>query len=243
MKIALISETAQLIGDPARANMLLALKDDGEISSGALADCAGVAASTASEHLAKLVAAGLITVRKQGRRRYYSLAGHAVAEALESIEGVASTLSARGLRPSEPDPGCLHARCCYDHIAGRVGVGLCDGMLANGYLAHSPGGVDLTDAGGAWLAAMGVDVAGLARAPRRLVRLCTDWSMHSLHVGGAAGAAMLDGFLRQGWIRRRRGSTVLTVTPSGTAALRKTFGLDFSGSQDGPAARPMAAPV
>ncbi len=236
MKIALISETAQLIGDPARANMLLALKDDGEISAGALAACAGVAASTASEHLAKLVSAGLITVRKQGRRRYYSLAGYAVAEALESIEGVANTLSGRGLRPAEPDRASLHARCCYDHIAGRFGVGLCDGMLAKGFLVHSAGGVDLTDAARAWLAATGVDVAGLERSPRRLVRLCSDWSMQSLHVGGATGAAILDGFLRRGWMRRRRGSTILTVTPSGVAALRRTFGLDFSEPQPGPAA-------
>lgn len=228
MKIALISEAAQLIGDPARANMLLALKDDGEISAGALADCAGVAASTASEHLAKLVAAGLITMRKQGRRRYYALAGYAVAEALESIEGIANTLSAGGLRPAEQDRAGLHARCCFDHIAGRVGVGICDGMLANGFLVHSAAGVDLSVEGRAWLAAIGVDMGSVAQSPRRLVRLCSDWSMNALHVGGATGAAILTGCLRQGWMRRRRGSTVLTVTPAGRAVLRKSFGSGFS---------------
>jgi DNA-binding transcriptional ArsR family regulator len=228
MKIALISETAQLIGDPARANMLMALKDDGEISSGALATVAGVAASTASGHLAKLVAAGLITVRKHGRRRYYSLAGYAVAEALESIEGVANTLSGHGLRPAELDRASLHARCCYDHIAGRVGVGICDAMFSKHHLAHSAVGVDLTDAARAWLASIGIDVDQLEQSPRRLVRLCSDWSMQSLHVGGAVGAAILARFLQQGWMRRRQGGSVLMLTPVGSAELRKTFDLDFS---------------
>lgn len=228
MKIALISETARLIGDPARANMLLALKEDGEISAGALASVAGVAPSTASGHLVKLLAAGLITMRKTGRRRYYRLAGHAVAEALESIEGVANTLSGHGLRPTGLDPASLHARYCFDHIAGHVGVRLCDSMFSRQFLSHAPGGVELSDAARAWLDGIGVDIAGLEQSPRRLLRLCSDWSMNSLHVGGAVGAAMLARFLQQGWMRRTPGSIALQVTPTGKAALRQSLGLDLS---------------
>jgi len=47
---------------------------------------------------------------------------------------------------------------------------------------------------------------------------------------------ILDGFLSLGRMRRRSGNTVLTVTPSGAAALREAFGLDFSEPQAGPAA-------
>jgi len=228
MKIALISETAQLIGDPARANMLLALKEDGEISASALASVAGVAPSTASGHLAKLVAAGLVVMRKSGRQRYYSLAGFAVAEALESIEGVANTLSGHGVRPAGLDPACLHARCCFDHIAGHVGVRICDAMFARQYLSHMPGGVELSDAAKDWLGTLGVDLAGLEHSPRRLVRLCSDWSMNSLHVGGAVGAAILDRLLRRDWMRRTPGSQALRLTPAGQAGLRQGLGLDLS---------------
>ena len=70
-----ISEIGALVGDPGRANMLSALFDGRALTASELAWSGGVAASTASEHLAKLVAGGLISVAKQGRHRYFRPAG------------------------------------------------------------------------------------------------------------------------------------------------------------------------
>lgn len=187
---------------------------------------AGVARSTASEHLAKLVAAGLVKVRLDGRHRYYSLSAPAVAEALESIEGVANTLAQSCHGRSAPARAALHARCCYDHVAGWVGVRLAEAMFSLNYLEHTRDGTRLTESGRAWLSSIGVDFDDLQQSPRRLLRLCPDWSENAIHVGGSVGAAMLTGFLTRGWMRRKRRSTVLDITPHGKYMFRKTFGLD-----------------
>jgi len=225
--IASMASVASLIGDPARANMLFALKDDGTISAGDLSAIAGVAASTASEHLGKLIEAGLVTVTARGRRRYYSLAVPDVADILEGLESVATTLSHDGRNPPPDDRAMLHARCCYDHLAGRVGVRLAVALMSRGFISHGPAGPDLTDNGEAWLDSLKVDVGALRADPRRFMRLCPDWSEKSIHVGGAVGAAMLRGMVGLGWLRRERGSRSVIVTPKGAAELRARLDLDI----------------
>lgn len=225
--IASMASVASLIGDPARANMLFALKDDGTISAGDLSAIAGVAASTASEHLGKLIEAGLVTVTARGRRRYYSLAVPDVADILEGLESVATTLSHDGRNPSPDDRAMLHARCCYDHLAGRVGVRLAVALMAKGFISHGPTGPDLTGDGEAWLGSLKVDVGALRADPRRFMRLCPDWSEKSIHIGGAVGAAMLRGMVGLDWLRRERGSRSVIVTHKGAAELRARLDLDI----------------
>ena len=119
-----IAEVASLIGDPARANMLSALKDAPVLSATELAHVAGVAPNTASGHLAKLTQARMVTVTRQGRHRYYRLACDEVADALEALEALAVSAAPRQRRPGPRDDSIRFARTCYDHLAGRVGVKL-----------------------------------------------------------------------------------------------------------------------
>ena len=81
----------------ARARMLLALADGRALAASVLASEAGVAASTASGHLARLVQAGLLEVLPQGRHRYYRLAGPQVGELLEVLARVAPAGPVRSL--------------------------------------------------------------------------------------------------------------------------------------------------
>lgn len=228
--IACIAEVASLIGDPARANMLFALRDDERISAGDLSAIAGIAPSTASEHLAKLTEAGLIRMTAQGRRRYYSLADPAVAEVLAGVEGLASTLSKRKPQPLPWDQAMIHARCCLDHLAGRLGAQLAGAIMAKGFIRHSSSGPDLTDEGAAWLALLNIDVGALRAEPRRFLRLCPDWIEESLHIGGAVGGAMLRGLVDLGWLRRVHGSRKVLVTPKGVSGFRSQLDLDVRAS-------------
>lgn len=225
LNISNITEAADLIGDPARANILFALKDDSEIASGALADVAGVAPSTASEHLARLLGAGLVRMRIAGRRRYYSLAGPSVAEMLEGFELIAANLSLGFSVPARHDPANLHARCCYDHLAGRVGVRISQALFDREFLRHTHEGPEITGAGAAWLGDMQLDLDGLRRQPRRFLRLCPDWSESGMHMGGAVGAALFQAMSGQGWLRRMPRSTTVQVTPKGVAKLRSALNI------------------
>lgn len=228
--VASIAEVASLIGDPARANMLFALKDDEHISAGDLSAVAGVAPSTASEHLAKLTQAGLVKMTAQGRRRYYSLADPAVAMVLEGVEGLAGTLSKRNPKPLRWDQAMIHARCCLDHLAGRLGARLAGAAMAKGFISHSSSGPELTDKGAVWLGSLSIDVGALRAEPRRFLRLCPDWTEESIHIGGAVGAAMLRGLVDLGWLRRVHGSRKVLVTPKGVSGFRSQLDLDVRAS-------------
>jgi DNA-binding transcriptional ArsR family regulator len=221
-----MAEVAALMGDPARANMLYALVEDGCLSASELAAVAAVAPSTASEHLAKLVQSGMVAMSAKGRKRYFSLADPAVAEVMKGVEGLAESLSRKRPGPLPWDQATIHARCCLDHLAGRLGAQVAGAVMAKGFIAHSPRGPYLSEAGAAWMATLGADPRPLEAEPRRFLRLCTDWVEDSSHLGGALGAELLKGFLRRDWLRRPQGSRIVKVTPLGAAAFRDQLDLD-----------------
>ena len=220
-----IAEIAALIGDPARANILYALKSDEVISAGSLAEIAGVAHSTASEHLAKLAAAGLVQVRKDGRNRYYQLSSETAAEILENIESLARISQRQVPTPAVWDQVHIHARKCMDHIAGRLGCGIAGEMMRRGHVTLAVEGPRVTETGISWLKNFGIDVDTLSQNPRRLLSICPDWIENAPHLGGLVGAALMKDFVARDWIRSDRGTGATRVTPTGSVAFRREFGL------------------
>jgi DNA-binding transcriptional ArsR family regulator len=214
-----------LIGDPARANMLAALMGGLALTAGELAAEAGVAKQTASGHLARLSEAGLLAAAAQGRHRYYRLAGDEVAEALESLAVLAAGRTGLRTRPGPQDPALRHARVCYDHLAGDMGVALYDALLAQGALRVDADGLGLTDVGAALASDFGIDVAALRATRRALCRSCLDWSVRRDHLAGALGAAILAEILARGWAHRLPGSRAISFTASGENAFLQAFGL------------------
>lgn len=220
-----IAEAAALIGNPARAAMLAALKDDGSLTASELARVAGVAPQTASGHLVRLVACGLVARREAGRHRFFRLASERVAEVIEALEALA-VIAAPRHRPRRADDDALRvARACYDHLAGTVGVDLAEALVARGWIKASDDGFAVTSKGRVRLGRFGVDVVALERGRRRLATRCLDWSEHRPHVGGALGAALFARLADLGWIERARRSRAVTVTRAGRAGLAQAFGL------------------
>ncbi|SCW70821.1 ArsR/SmtB family transcription factor [Ancylobacter rudongensis] len=231
-----IAEIAALLGDPARANMLLALMGGPALTAGELARQAGVSAPTASGHLAKLAAAGVVAARPQGRHRYYRLASPEIAEVLHALM-LAATLGPPRHRPPGPRDGALRlARSCYDHLAGRLAVALLAALEAQGHvrLANEGEAVEPTPQGRAFLAEFGLDLDGpgqtsgadCRQASRRpLCRTCLDWSERRPHLAGRLGAGLLERLLALGWLARVPGSRALTLTRTGEAGLIATFHL------------------
>jgi DNA-binding transcriptional ArsR family regulator len=214
-----IASLAALIGDPARANMLGALMSGLALTAGELAREAGVTPQTASAHLARLTGEGLLVVEVQGRHRYYRIAGPEVAAALEGLMELAARTGRLRTRPGPRDAAMRRARVCYDHLAGELGAGLHDALVAGGALIASAEGLTLSSGGRRHFMAEGIDVAALEKKSRPLCRACLDWSERRHHLAGALGAVILRHILERGWAKRDPGGRTLRFSPQGLTAL------------------------
>lgn len=220
-----IAEVASLIGDVARANILSALMDGRAFTAGELTWHAGVGAPTTSAHLSKLMQANLIVLQKQGRHRYYRLASPEVAHAIEALMAVAVNGPKR-YRPAGPkDEAMRAARTCYDHMAGRLGVGIADALSARGYVVLADGTGILTDGGRSFLNDFGVAIDDRPPSARPLCRTCIDWSERRPHLAGRLGAALLERMLALGWVSCIPHTRALRVTPAGMRGFVTRFGV------------------
>ncbi|MEH0936435.1 ArsR/SmtB family transcription factor [Micromonospora psammae] len=210
---------AALLADPTRARFCLALLDGRAWTAGELARVAGVAPSTTSDHLTRLVRGGLLVEERQGRHRYVRLADPAVAQLIEDLAGhhPPAPRPVRSLRAATADAALAHARTCYDHLAGRLGVRLRDALLDRRLLTDADG-LALTRTGCDWLADLGVPVEELRGGRRPLLRDCLDWTERRPHLAGAVGAALCRRFAQLGWTVAGVGRAV-RVTPAGVTAL------------------------
>lgn len=223
-----LAEIAALVGDPARANILSALLDGRALTAGELAYFARVSPQTASGHLAKLADGKLVSVLSQGRFRYYRLATPLVGQMLEGIMAVAASGIKRDRPAARLDAGLRTARTCYDHFAGKLGVGLADNLTQRGYLVLTPEAGEITERGASFLGDFGVDLKTLLGKRRRaFCRPCLDWTERRLHLGGAVGAALAARCFALGWFQRQRDSRALTITPAGRQGLEKAFGISL----------------
>jgi DNA-binding transcriptional ArsR family regulator len=217
---------AELMGHPARSAMLLALRDGRALPMSMLASEAGVAPSTASEHLAKLTAARLVRALRRGRRSYFRLASPEVAHAMDAL---AQLVPADDDVEPRQHPKSLHqARTCYDHLAGTLAVAVTrslrnGGVLIDGERVSGRGRRLLTDFG-----------VRMGPTRRQLVSYCTDWNEQRSHVGGALGAALLERFRELDWLRPQAGTPRgRVVTALGRRGFATAFGVDAGGLADG----------
>ena len=223
-----IADVGRMVGEPARADMLVALLDGRALTATELAGVADITRSTASAHLTRLTEGGLLRKTTRGRHRYFRIAGPEVAAMLEGILVVAGESSAlRRIPGSRIDPGLRDARTCYDHLAGRLGVGLADALVAKEALTLNEEAGEITQTGRELLAAFGIATDIARRSQRLYCRPCLDWSERRLHIAGVLGAALLQRSLDLGWIERAMEGRVVTVTAKGQHGLAQTFGFDF----------------
>ncbi|MFC0229343.1 ArsR/SmtB family transcription factor [Serratia aquatilis] len=211
------------IADRTRARMLCLLMDGRAYTATELSAAVDVAASTASSHLSRLQEQNLIACVKQGRYRFYRLAGKPVADALEMLMALAGEERPK-VKSTTPD-ALRFARTCYDHIAGEIAVQLHHRLLELGWL-EGENDYQLSNQGLAALTQLGIDCSA-PPSRRRFACDCLDWSERKAHLGGALGAAMLTAFERRGWLWRQLDSRALQLTPAGVKALKLHFGLSL----------------
>jgi DNA-binding transcriptional ArsR family regulator len=208
---------------PGRARMIDGLLDGQEHTSGELARRAGLASGTASEHLALLADAGLVTVRRDGRHRRARVADATIASALEVLSRDRTLPDVTSYQLSAEQRRLRSARTCYDHLAGLLGVAVHAALTSRWWLDES--GTALTDAGRDGLSAWDLDMATVERQRRPTVLVCVDWTERRPHLAGGLGAAIADLTFTHGWVRRLTGGRGLRITPEGRRAFVDRLGL------------------
>ncbi|MBP2327468.1 DNA-binding transcriptional ArsR family regulator [Kibdelosporangium banguiense] len=226
-----LAKFAALLADGTRASFCVSLLDGRAWTAGELARSAGVAPSTATEHINQLIAGGVLAERRQGRHRYVQLADARTAELIETLAAHApSAPRPTSLRSATIASALASGRTCYDHLAGRLGVQVTAAMVERGLLS-TDNGLVVTAMGTRWLTDLGVDLDGLRRARRPFIRECLDWTERLSHVAGGVGAAVCQAFFDAGWITRTGSSRAVRVTATGETALHKQLGIPLPAAE------------
>src|SRR5262249_51106470 len=216
---AILSTVAALLGEPARTRILTALLTGRALTAKELAYFAGVTAATASSHLSRLLGGHLLVMEKQGRCHYYRLRSAEVARAIEGLMTVAPPPSNGWPPHHRVEPALREGRMCYDHMAGRLGVAVCDMLLRRHYVVLVDGGGEVTPTGERFLTGLGVDLPKARGAKRHYCRSCIDWTERRHHISGAVGTALAEAFLTRRLVARIPDSRALSVTPLGRKTL------------------------
>ncbi len=221
-----LAATGAILADPTRSKILCTLMDGRAYTGTELANWVGVARSTTSEHLSRLLDAGMVTVEAQGRHRYFRLANQEIAELLEIIGSTAPD-------PAPPRPQALsplaHARTCYNHLAGFLGVSLYDALWERDLISDEGHGLDYTPNGRQLLSNAGIDIISLPPSSRAkpALRPCLDWTERRHHLAGPGATELLRGCLANQWLVQGNRPRSIRVTNQGRSALDKHFGLNL----------------
>jgi DNA-binding transcriptional ArsR family regulator len=213
------SQTAALLSDPRRAAMLMALMDGTALPAGQLAIIGNVAPQTASSHLSKLLQGRLLIAESRGRHRYYRLANHKVAYAVEALLALAPFRQER-VTPRVPDKRLIHARSCYSHLAGKIAVQIADALLQHRLLVRRASReFAVTSRGRDWFAQLGIELTATQSNQTGFARRCLDWTERRDHIAGKLGAIMLNRFRELKWVVPIRNTRALRVTLQGEQKL------------------------
>lgn len=208
-----------LIGETARATMLWNLLDGKAYTAGELALAADLSPQSASNHLNKLIDAGLLRVEKQGKHRYYCFARPEVAYAVEALASLVPPKTAKAPVDRLLNGDIRYARTCYDHLAGKVAVEITQGLIGQKMLRMEDEAYTVTRKGASWFEELGIDLPLLQQQKRHFAKPCLDWTERRHHLAGALGAALLDRMLAQHWLRRKSHERTVILTAKGEQAL------------------------
>jgi DNA-binding transcriptional ArsR family regulator len=223
MDVSSIPRIAGLIGESGRIRMLTALLDGCAHSGTELAIAAGLSPQSASAHLSKLLAGGLVVSERSGRRRLFRLKNADVAAAIEALGALADD----SRLPAVPE--MRFARTCYDHLAGVLAIALRDQLLRNGALRLQGSAFAVTPAGKRFLSTLDIDAESLRGLRRSFAHECLDWTERHHHIGGSLGAALLDCFIELKWLTRMRETRAIRLTHAGERGIERVFSIRCAG--------------
>ncbi|WP_166362738.1 ArsR/SmtB family transcription factor [Pseudomonas akapageensis] len=240
--IPCISQIATLLADPKRSAMIWALIDGTARAAEELASLAGLSPSSASAHLARLSAGGLLKREARGRQRFFRLAAPEVGVAVEALASVSVASNApqcaidANLELQEATVSMRRARICRDHLSGELAADLYQRLIDARWIESLDNRIEVTVKGSLELATYGIYTQALARREKQtLCTCCSDWSDRRPHLGGALGSSLLKLFIQSGWLKLNDDSRAVQVTAAGLKEISNIARLDECALSEEPA--------
>ncbi|MEM9103894.1 MAG: winged helix-turn-helix domain-containing protein [Pseudomonadota bacterium] len=220
-----ITRISQMLAEPSRARMLLALMSGQAMTATELALEADITTQTASSHLGKLLDSELLCVRKQGRHKYFQINDIDVAELIENLLSVSYKRSNTHQSFGPNDIALRRARICYDHLAGEIGIEIFNGLINHQIIKKQANTIGITELGEVYL----IELMGeksfrtLTKKQRPFCKACLDWSERKDHLAGSLGAWVYQDLLSKKLIRKARDSRAITLMPKALAYIKKNY--------------------
>lgn len=221
-----IAQIAALIGDSARASMLIALMGGKALTATELAIEAEITSQTASSHLTKLVNNGLLVVQKQGRHKYFQLKSKQVADLLEALLNISSEMVHSKIFTGPRNPDLRKARICYDHLAGEMGVLLYESLIKKQLINIENNVLQMTEPGLNFFLKQGVNFDELNGTKRPLCKSCLDWSERHYHLAGSLGKWVLNDLFKKNWAKKDLDSRVIRFSSVGLKHFFERYGIE-----------------
>ncbi|MCE5168726.1 winged helix-turn-helix domain-containing protein [Paenibacillus profundus] len=218
-----VSVIASLLSDASRSAMLTHLLDGRFHPAGEMALAAGITPQTASFHLAKMMESGVVVAEKHGRHRYYRIQKSADAEIIEQLLSLSGPVQITSLRQSVQMEKLRHARMCYDHVAGELGVSIADSLTERGLLYKNGMEFAVTEAGESFFNDFGLELGELRKKRRSFCRCCLDWTERKHHMAGALGQALAERMMQLNWLERDSSSRAVRITEEGRERISALF--------------------
>ncbi|MBA3831684.1 MAG: helix-turn-helix transcriptional regulator [Chthoniobacterales bacterium] len=213
------------------AAILTVLLDGRALPASELGRMAGVSATAASGHLAKLVEGKLLAVEVEGRHRYYRLSGPKVAAVIEDLAQLVGLPTVLSQPKLSPHASALRlARSCYDHLAGELAVAIAAALEKRKYLVQGEGKRYQVggEAARRWFSNQGIDLEALRPGRHGIARQCLDWTERRPHLAGPLGAQLFAAWCDAEWLKRHRAQTRLVeVTALGRRKFREELGVSL----------------
>ena len=209
---------ASLIGDPVRAVIMWTLLDGKAFTATELGITVSTSPQNISMHLAKLLDAGLLSVEKQGRHKYYRFSNKEVAYAIEAMASLIPPVSPQK-KNSEKHSPIKHCRTCYDHLAGKIGVAVAESLLEQHIILDLDTRFEVSSEGVKWFSDFGINLEDLKKQRRLFLKPCLDWSERKNHIAGSVGTSLLDKMIADDWLRRTKDSRAIQITGKGEKEL------------------------
>jgi DNA-binding transcriptional ArsR family regulator len=220
-RIPLLKELA----DPLRLKVIDRL-GNGPASVSELANHFEVPLPQLSNHLKRLREAGLVRVTRSGRSAIYELADPGLEALLPLLDSITGRVSAPPAETAGAGDAFSHARTCYGHLAGQLGVSIYAALVDRDAIRARPDGiVELGPAAGESFGSLGVDPFAVDPGRRRLAFECLDVTQRRPHLAGALGDAITGSLEQRDWIQLDRDERAIRVTPRGRRGLRRALGV------------------